>query len=132
MRALSVRVGAFGLGHLTRVPPGSTNSPWHHMLEPAEDGAPLPSRLIRAIAVARLDGLAAPGARFSRHHAHLHVLDSRLAALIDILVASPSMEPLRIVALDGDETGQELLEQSLRVLDPGVLGTEIEVERFDL
>ncbi len=31
------------------------------------------------------------------------------------------MEPLRIVALDGDETGQELLEQSLRVLDPEVL-----------
>jgi len=42
------------------------------------------------------------------------------------------MEPLRIVALDGDETGQELLEQSLRVLDPEVLGTEVEVERFDL
>ena len=42
------------------------------------------------------------------------------------------MEPLRIVALDGDETGQELLEQSLRVLDPEVLRTELEVERFDL
>ena len=42
------------------------------------------------------------------------------------------MEPLRIVALDGDETGQELLEQSLRVLDPEVLGIELEVERFDL
>ena len=42
------------------------------------------------------------------------------------------MEPLRIVALDGDETGQELLEQSLRVLDPDVLGTALEVERFDL
>jgi len=40
--------------------------------------------------------------------------------------------PIRIVALDGDETGQELLEQSLRVLDPTVLGTEVEVERFDL
>jgi isocitrate dehydrogenase (NAD+) len=37
-----------------------------------------------------------------------------------------------IVALDGDETGQELLEQSLRVLDPEVLGIELEVERFDL
>ena len=42
------------------------------------------------------------------------------------------MEPLRIVALDGDETGQELLEQSLRVLDPDLLRTELEVERFDL
>ena len=37
-----------------------------------------------------------------------------------------------IVALDGDETGQELLEQSLRVLDPELLGIELEVERFDL
>ena len=34
------------------------------------------------------------------------------------------MEPLRIVALDGDETGQELLEQSLRVLDDQVLGVD--------
>jgi isocitrate dehydrogenase (NAD+) len=42
------------------------------------------------------------------------------------------MEPLRIVALDGDETGQELLEQSLRFLDDQVLGVEVEVERFDL
>ncbi len=42
------------------------------------------------------------------------------------------MAPITVVALDGDETGQELLEQSLRVLDPQVLGIELEVERFDL
>ena len=42
------------------------------------------------------------------------------------------MAPIRVVALDGDETGQELLEQSLRVLDPDLLGIEVEVERFDL
>jgi isocitrate dehydrogenase (NAD+) len=42
------------------------------------------------------------------------------------------MAPITIVALDGDETGQELLEQSLRVLEPDVLGLELEVERFDL
>jgi isocitrate dehydrogenase (NAD+) len=42
------------------------------------------------------------------------------------------MAPLRIVALEGDETGQELLEQALRVIDPEVLGIELEVERFDL
>jgi isocitrate dehydrogenase (NAD+) len=42
------------------------------------------------------------------------------------------MAPITVVALDGDETGQELLEQSLRVLDPGLLGLELEVERFDL
>ena len=42
------------------------------------------------------------------------------------------MAPIRVVALDGDETGQELLEQSLRVLDSELLGIEVEVERFDL
>ncbi len=42
------------------------------------------------------------------------------------------MEPICIVALDGDETGQELLEQSLRLLEPELLGMEIEVERYDL
>jgi isocitrate/isopropylmalate dehydrogenase len=40
---------------------------------------------------------------------------------------------MRIVVLEGDETGQELLEQALRVLDPEVLGLEeLELERFDL
>ncbi len=38
------------------------------------------------------------------------------------------MAPLRIVALEGDQTGQELLEQALRVLDPEVLGVELEIE----
>jgi isocitrate dehydrogenase (NAD+) len=38
----------------------------------------------------------------------------------------------RIVALEGDETGQELLEQALRVLDPDVLGIPLELERLDL
>jgi isocitrate dehydrogenase (NAD+) len=42
------------------------------------------------------------------------------------------MAPVRIVALDGDETGQELLQQALRVIEPDVLGLEVEVERFDL
>ena len=38
----------------------------------------------------------------------------------------------RIVVLDGDETGQELLEQSLRLLEPEVIGIEVRQERFDL
>jgi len=42
------------------------------------------------------------------------------------------MAPIRIVALEGDQTGQELLEQALRVLDPDVLGLQIELVRFDL
>ena len=40
--------------------------------------------------------------------------------------------PLKIVLLEGDETGQELLDQAVRVLDPAVLRLELELERFDL
>ena len=42
------------------------------------------------------------------------------------------MAPLSIVALEGDQTGQELLDQALRVLDPEVLGLEVEIRRIDL
>src|SRR5918994_7027408 len=42
------------------------------------------------------------------------------------------MAAIRIVALEGDQTGQELLEQALRVLDPRVTGVDVELERFDL
>ncbi|MBM3667073.1 MAG: isocitrate dehydrogenase [Actinobacteria bacterium] len=42
------------------------------------------------------------------------------------------MAALRIVVLEGDQTGQELLEQSLRLLEPGAIGIEVELERFDL
>jgi isocitrate/isopropylmalate dehydrogenase len=41
-------------------------------------------------------------------------------------------EPLRIVVLEGDQTGQELLEQALRVLEPSVLAIDLELQRFDL
>jgi isocitrate/isopropylmalate dehydrogenase len=34
--------------------------------------------------------------------------------------------------MEGDQTGQELLEESLRVLEPGVTGLDIEFRRFDL
>jgi isocitrate/isopropylmalate dehydrogenase len=39
---------------------------------------------------------------------------------------------LTITVLEGDETGQELLEQALRVLDSGVIGIDVELQRFDL
>ncbi len=43
------------------------------------------------------------------------------------------MSPVRqIVVCDGDETGQELLEEALRVLDPRVLGFDLDLLRFDL
>ena len=37
-----------------------------------------------------------------------------------------------IVVLEGDETGQELLVDALRVLDPDVIGFELAFEHFDL
>src|ERR671923_329012 len=37
-----------------------------------------------------------------------------------------------IVVLEGDETGQELLEEALRVLAPDVTGVELRFPRFDL
>jgi isocitrate dehydrogenase (NAD+) len=39
---------------------------------------------------------------------------------------------LKIIVLEGDETGQELLEQSIRVLDPELLGIELELVHYDL
>jgi isocitrate/isopropylmalate dehydrogenase len=37
-----------------------------------------------------------------------------------------------IVVLEGDQTGQELLEESLRLLTPEVVGLEVALPRFDL
>ena len=37
-----------------------------------------------------------------------------------------------IVVLQGDETGQELLDQALRVIDPAIIGFEIPLETYDL
>ncbi len=37
-----------------------------------------------------------------------------------------------IVILEGDQTGQELLNEALRVIDPSVSGVEVEFVRFDL
>lgn len=42
------------------------------------------------------------------------------------------MDPRTIVVLEGDETGQELLEASLRLLEPSVIGFEVALPRFDL
>ena len=37
-----------------------------------------------------------------------------------------------IVVCDGDQTGQELLEEALRALDPSVIGCDLDLVRFDL
>jgi isocitrate dehydrogenase (NAD+) len=41
-------------------------------------------------------------------------------------------EPLTITILEGDETGQELLEQALRVLESDVVGFAVTLDRYDL
>ncbi len=38
----------------------------------------------------------------------------------------------QLVVCDGDETGQELLEEALRVLAPDVLGFDLDLVHFDL
>ena len=38
----------------------------------------------------------------------------------------------KVIVCQGDETGEELLQQALRVLDAGVLGTDLELVPFDL
>ncbi|CAN5201109.1 isocitrate/isopropylmalate dehydrogenase family protein [soil metagenome] len=45
---------------------------------------------------------------------------------------SEAVQVKTIVVLKGDETGQELLEEALRVLSPGVTGLELDFPRFDL
>ena len=42
------------------------------------------------------------------------------------------MDPKTIVVMEGDQTGQELLEEAIKVLEPGVTGLPLEFERYDL
>jgi isocitrate dehydrogenase (NAD+) len=42
------------------------------------------------------------------------------------------MDARAIVVLEGDQTGQELLEEALRVLQPDVTGLELDFPRYDL
>jgi isocitrate dehydrogenase (NAD+) len=42
------------------------------------------------------------------------------------------LDPKTIVVMEGDQTGQELLEEALRVLDPAVTGLDVEFVRYDL
>src|SRR5262249_57079388 len=44
----------------------------------------------------------------------------------------PMRDDTRIVVLEGDQTGQELLEEALRALASDVIGVELEFPRFDL
>ena len=42
------------------------------------------------------------------------------------------MADARIIVLEGDETGQELLDQAIRVLDPALTQVDLELEHYDL
>src|SRR4051795_1781710 len=48
------------------------------------------------------------------------------------LHCAPMRDESTIVVLEGDQTGQELLEEGLRVLAPEVTGVSLRFERFDL
>jgi isocitrate dehydrogenase (NAD+) len=52
--------------------------------------------------------------------------------VFDAVTIGAMRDERTIVVLEGDETGQELLEEGLRVLEPGVIGVELEFPRFDL
>jgi isocitrate/isopropylmalate dehydrogenase len=41
-------------------------------------------------------------------------------------------DAIKVVVLEGDQTGQELLDQAVRVLDRDVIELDVELERFDL
>ena len=43
-----------------------------------------------------------------------------------------SGDGLKVIVLEGDQTGQELLEQALRVLDPAVTKVDVDLEHYDL
>jgi isocitrate dehydrogenase (NAD+) len=122
VRELRVAVGARRhrlierrwLGHLTRIPVRALDRPGDDVLEAAEDGSLLPGRLVRVESVAGLHVGSTPG------------------ALLQIHMGRVASMALRIVVLEGDQTGQELLDQALRVIAPAVIGLEVELERFDL
>ena len=109
-------VGVAGLEDRPRLPVRALDHPRHDVLEAAERGPALARGLRRAEAVVRLDVVAAPAAlRCHRAASYRRTGGYRAARW-------PT--PLRIIVLEGDETGQELLEQALRVLDPDVIGLD--------
>src|SRR3954471_10657859 len=88
--------------------------PRDEVLEARGDRPALSGRFVGAEPVAGLDVGPAP------------------RALLQIHMGRVASMALRIVVLEGDQTGQELLDQALRVIASDVIGLEIELERFDL
>src|ERR687895_663770 len=75
--------------------------------------------------------LRAPGTSWTRQPSSRSIAFPHQEQL-SVDCAAMAEEQLRIIVLEGDETGQELLEQSLRVLDPAVLKVPVELEHYDL
>ena len=119
--------------------PADQCAPWithgHDVLEPAEHRASLPDRLGGAIALVGGHRHAAPAALLA--HRARDDIDAAGAAghhkSLGLGYGRPTMaETLKIVILEGDETGQELLEQAIRVLAPDVIGLELDLAHYDL
>ena len=62
----------------------------------------------------------------------MSALNAHGGALVIAPLDSAAVDAKRIVVLEGDETGQELLDEALRVLAPDVIGIQLDFPRFDL
>src|SRR5215470_18149365 len=62
----------------------------------------------------------------------MSALNAHGGALVIAPLDSAAVDAKRIIVLEGDETGQELLDEALRVLAPDVIGIQLDFPRFDL
>jgi len=74
--------------------------------------------------------LKRPGAGLARAFRAGRILGSRTR--INDRFEVKSLERKTIIVMEGDQAGQELLEEALRVLDPGVTRLDLEFDRYDL
>ena len=122
--------GSPGAQDRARIPVRALDRPRDDVLEAAEGGLAL------ALGLGRAEALVArrprPRTSCTARRSSSAAEPSLAGGDRPAIVASRWPTPLKIVVLEGDETGQELLEQALRVLDPDVLGLELELERYDL
>ena len=105
-------------------PVGALDHPRHDVLQPAEHRPALPRRLCGAVPRVGRDGRTAPGAGELAHGGQQRTDASGWLSWLPMA--------LTITVLEGDETGQELLEQALRVLESDVIGIDVELQPFDL
>ena len=54
-----------------------------------------------------------------------------ILSMLPEMTTTPETTPRTIILLEGDQTGQELLEEALRVLDPEVIRVPLAYERYD-